>query len=160
MLRSVEFLSLGLWLGADVFLSLVVAPGAFSVLPSRDAAGAIVSYAVTRVHIGGIVCGIILLVTRLVRSVSPESGARATFSSPAVACVVLMIALTAISQALVSPRLATLRLQMGSIEATAPGGPLLSDFARLHRLSVSLESIVLLAGFAAMYLLVRESPKP
>ena len=30
--RTVEFLSLGLWLGADVFLSFVVAPGAFAML--------------------------------------------------------------------------------------------------------------------------------
>lgn len=161
MLRTIEFLCLSLWLGADVFLSFVVAPGAFSVLPSRDAAGAIVGYALTRMHIGGILCGIIFLLVRLLRSFGGSSpNVRAiSFASPAVACVILMIALTTISQAFVTPRMAALRLQVGSIEGTAPGSPLLAAFARLHRVSVSLETAVLLAGLAALYLLVRESPK-
>ena len=44
-LRAFEFLSLSIWLGSDVFLSFVVAPGAFSVLATRDQAGAIEGYA-------------------------------------------------------------------------------------------------------------------
>lgn len=158
MLRTIELLCVGIWLGADVFLSFVVAPGAFSILRSRDAAGAIVGYSLTRMHIGGILCGIIFLVARLFRALpAQQSHARvASFTSPAVACVVLMIAITTISQAFVSPRIAALRLQMGSIEATASGNPLLTNFARLHRISVSLESAVLMAGVAAIYLLARE----
>jgi len=68
----------------------------------------------------------------------------------------LMIALTAISQYTVSAKMAALRVQMGSIQATAADNPLLAEFSWLHRISVSLESGVLLAGFAAMYLMVRE----
>jgi len=67
-----------------------------------------------------------------------------------------MIALTAISQYTVSARMAALRLQMGSIQATEVGSPLLAEFTRLHGISVALESGVLLAGFAAMFFLVRE----
>jgi hypothetical protein len=52
--------------------------------------------------------------------------------------------------------MAMLRVQMGSIQATAEDSPLLAEFSRLHRISVSLESGVLLAGFAALFLLVRE----
>jgi hypothetical protein len=52
--------------------------------------------------------------------------------------------------------MAVLRMQMGSIQATAQDSPLLAEFARLHRISVSLESGVLLAGFAAIYLMIRE----
>ena len=70
--------------------------------------------------------------------------------------MVLMIALTVASQVGVSPRMAVLRMQMGSIQATAQDSPLLAEFARLHRISVSLESGVLLAGFAAIYLMIRE----
>jgi hypothetical protein len=47
-------------------------------------------------------------------------------------------------------------VQMGSIQAAAADSPLLAEFSKLHRVSVSLESGVLLAGMAAMYLLVRE----
>jgi hypothetical protein len=71
--------------------------------------------------------------------------------------VVLMILLTVISQVAVSPRMAALRMQMGSIEATAAGSPLLAEFGRLHTISVGLESGVLLAGMAALFILVREA---
>ncbi len=151
ILRTIEFLCLGLWLGSDVFLSFVVAPGAFRILPSRDQAGAMVGFALGRMHLLGVACGIVLLLARLTRTRTFGS-----FVAPVALCVVLMIALTVASQVGVSPRMAVLRVQMGSIQATAHDSPLLAEFARLHRISVSLESGVLLAGFAAIYLMVRE----
>src|SRR5271163_621334 len=154
-LHTVEFLALSLWLGSDVFLSFVVAPGSFHVLASRDQAGAIVGYSLTRMHLGGILCGVIFLVVRLARTRTFASCATA----PAI-CVLAMIGLTAVSQYTVSARMAALRVQMGSIQATEPGSPLLAEFTRLHGISVALESGVLLAGFAAMYLLVREVSVP
>lgn len=150
-LRTVEFLGLSLWLGSDVFLSFVVAPGAFRILGSRDQAGAIVGFSLGRMHLAGIACGVVFLLARLVRTRT-----FASFVAPAALCVVLMIALTAISQYTVSARMAELRVQMGSIQATSAENPLLVEFSRLHRISVSLESGVLLAGFAAVYLMVRE----
>jgi len=150
-LRAIEFLGLSLWLGSDVFLSFVVAPGAFRIVGSRDQAGAMVGYSLNAMHLGGIVCGLIVLLARLART--RTFGCLAT---PAALCVVLMIALTAISQFTVSAKMAALRVQMGSIQATTADSPLLAQFGRLHAISVSLESGVLLAGIAAMYLMVRE----
>jgi uncharacterized membrane protein len=152
MLRTLEFLCLGLWLGADVFLSFVVAPGAFRILGSRDAAGALVGFALGRMHLLGVICGIALLLARLIRTRT-----FASFVAPVALCVVLMIALTVASQIGVSPRMAMLRVQMGSIQATAEDSPLLAEFSRLHRISVLLESGVLLAGLAALYFLVRDT---
>ena len=152
ILRTIEFLALSVWLGSDMFLSFVVAPGAFRVLaPNRDQAGAIVGFSLTRMHLSGIALGIVFLLVRLIRTRS-----FASFVTPAALCVVLMIALTAISQYTVSAKMAVLRMQMGSIQATGADSPLLAEFSRLHTVSVSLESGVLLAGFAAMYLMVRE----
>jgi uncharacterized membrane protein len=151
VLRFLEFLGLGYWLGSDVFLSFVVAPGAFRVLASRDQAGAIVGFSLTRMHLGGILCGVIFLLARLLRTRSFSSWAAA----PAI-CVLLMILLTAVSQYTVSDKMAALRLKMGSIQATDLSSPLLAEFTRLHGISVGLESGVLLAGFAALFLLVRE----
>jgi len=152
LLRTVEFLGLSFWLGSDVFLSFVVAPGAFSVLASRDQAGAMVGFALWRMHFIGVVCGIVILAARLLRARS-----LASLTAPASLCVVLMILLTVVSQHGVSPKMAALRGQMGSIQATAADSPLLAEFSRLHRISVALESGVLLAGFGAMYLMVREA---
>src|SRR5712692_10098273 len=150
-LRTIEFLGLSLWLGSEVFLSFVVAPGAFRILASRDQAGAMVGYGLWWMHMIGAVCGIVILVARLLRTRT-----FASFATPVALCVVLMILLTVVSQHAVSPKMAALRVQMGSIKATAGDSPLLAEFSRLHRISVSLESGVLLAGLAAMYLVVRE----
>jgi hypothetical protein len=151
-LRTIEFLALSVWLGSDMFLSFIVAPGAFRVLaPNRDQAGAIVGFSLTRMHLGGIALGVALLLVRLLRTRGLTS-----LVSPAALCVLLMILLTAISQYTVSARMAVLRVQMGSIQATGTDSPLLAEFTRLHGISVSLESGVLLAGIAAMYLMVRE----
>ena len=150
-LRAIEFLGLSLWLGSDVFLSFVVAPGAFRILGSRDQAGAMVGYSLSAMHMGGPVCGCLFLLARLLRTKT-----FASWATPAALCVVLMIALTAISQYTVSAKMAALRVQMGSIQASRADSPLLAEFSRLHVISVSLESGVLLAGIAAIYLLVRE----
>jgi hypothetical protein len=152
ILRTIEFLGLSLWLGSDVFLSFVVAPGAFRILASRDQAGAMVGYGLWWMHMIGMVCGIVVLLARLLRTRT-----FASLASPTALCMVLMIGLTVVSQHAVSPKMAALRGQMGSIQATAAGSPLLAEFGRLHRISVSLESGVLLAGLLALFLMVRES---
>ncbi len=153
-LRVIEFLGLSLWLGSDVFLSFVVAPGAFRILASRDQAGAIVGYGLWWMHMIGVVCGIAILLARLLRTRT-----FAGLATPTALFVVLMIGLTVVSQHSVSPKMAALRVQMGSIQAfqaTVADSPLLAEFSRLHRISVSLESGVLLAGLAAMYLMVKD----
>src|SRR5215475_5552068 len=111
--RALEFLSLSVWLGSDVFLSFVVAPGAFRMLASRDQAGAIVGFSLTKMHLLGIACGFVILLVRVMRTRS-----FASIVAPAAVCVILMIVLTMISQIAVTPKMAALRLQMGSIEAT------------------------------------------
>jgi len=151
LLRTIEFLGLSLWLGSDALMSFVVAPGAFRILASRDQAGAMVGFGLWWMHMIGVVCGIAILLARVLRT--------RTFSSlaaPAALCVVLMIGLTVVSQHAVSPKMAALRVQMGSIQATAADSPLLAEFGRLHRISASLEGGVLLAGLVALYLMVKE----
>src|SRR6266699_4464277 len=85
-LRTIEFLGLSLWLGSDVFLSFVVAPGAFRILASRDQAGAVVGFALWWMHMIGVVCGITMLLARLLRTRT-----FASLATPAALFVVLMI---------------------------------------------------------------------
>ena len=151
LLRTIEFLGLSLWLGSDVFLSFVVAPGAFRILASRDQAGAMVGFGLWWMHMIGVVCGIAILLARLLRTRTGSS-----LAAPAALCVMLMIGLTVVSQHAVSPKMAALQVQMGSIQATAADSPLLAEFGRLHRISASLEGGVLLAGLVALCLMVKE----
>lgn len=151
ILRFFEFLSLGTWVGSILYLSFVVAPGVFATLGSRDLAGAAVGMALGRLHLLGLLAGALYLASRvaLARSLS-------ALGSAAALLVVLMLVLTLLSQYGVSPRLAALRVEMGSVDATPQDNPLRVRFNRLHRASVQLEVGVLLAGLVALFLTVRE----
>ncbi|MGB2667741.1 MAG: DUF4149 domain-containing protein [Candidatus Acidiferrum sp.] len=151
-LRGIEFLSLGLWLGGDAFLSFVVAPGAFSSFGSRDAAGMMVGYCLTRLHFAGIFLGLLFLVAELL-STRDFAG----FANAAALCVVLMVILTAASQFTVSNRMERLKKQMVSVQNTPDDDPRRVEFNRLHQISVVYEGAVLLLGFAGLFLLVRET---
>jgi len=153
--RTIEFLSLSLWLGADAFLSFVVAPGAFAILGNRDAAGMMVGFALARLHFAGIFLGVVFLAARLVRTHDFGS-----FTSAAALCVVLMVLLTAVSQFTVSSRMEALKKDMVSVQNTPETDPRRVEFNRLHHRSVAFEGAVLLLGLAGMFLLVRETTKP
>jgi uncharacterized membrane protein len=149
--RAIEFLSLSLWLGSDVFLSFVVAPGAFTILGNRDAAGMLVGHALARLHYAGIFLGLVFLVARLLRTWDFGS-----FTTPAALCVVLMVVLSAASQLTVSNRMERLKREMVSVQNTPENDPKRMQFNRLHHTSVGYETGVLVLGFAAMILLVKE----
>src|SRR5437660_10729486 len=100
----------------------------------------------------GLICAMMIRVRRLLRTRT-----FASLTAPAALCVVLMILLTVVPQHAVSPKMAALRVQMVSIQATAADSPLLAEFGRLHRISASLEGGVILAGLAALYLMVKDS---
>jgi hypothetical protein len=151
LLRTLEFLALSIWLGSIVFLSFVVAPTAFSVA-GRDQAGAMVGLVLARMHWVGIGAGFVFLGARVIRCKS--LGALAT---PAALTVILMVLLTLVSQVGVSSKMASLRRDMGSIDATPLESPLRTEFNSLHRRSVIIELSVLAAGIATLVLLVREN---
>jgi hypothetical protein len=147
-----QFFALGTWVGAILYFSLVVAPGAFRTLANPDLASALIGYSIGRLHVAGIVLGLIYLVAAMLGAKS----VRALGSSASV-CVALMVILTAISQYLVVAKMETLRLEMGSVWATPPEHPMRVAFERLHGVSFWLEVIVLLAGIAALYLTARDT---
>jgi len=154
-LRFIEIFALGTWVGSIIFLSFVVTPGAFGVLGSRDQAGTMVGFALGRLHWIGIVAGVVYLVALVA-----ERRSLAVIARPAAIAVVLMIALTYYSQAFVTSRLAGLRREMVSVDATARDNPLRVEFDRLHQMSVRIEGAVLLLGLAGIFLTVRNfSPR-
>ncbi|MGB6544079.1 MAG: DUF4149 domain-containing protein [Candidatus Acidiferrales bacterium] len=152
-LRFLQFFALGTWVGAILFFSFVVAPGAFRTLQNPDEAGALVGYSLARLHVAGIVLGVIYLVVAALGAKSVR-----VLGSGASICVIVMLILTAISQYLVIARIEALRIEMGSVRATPPENPMRLAFDRLHGVSVWLEVIILLAGIAALYLTARSVP--
>ena len=154
ILRFVEVFALGTWVGSIIFLSFVVAPGAFMVLSNRHDAGAVVGYLLGQLHWGGIIAGFIYLAALILEQKSPTGWFRA-----AAFAVILMMALTFSSQHFVSRRMTALRGEMGSIDATPVDSPLRVEFDSLHRASVRIEFTVLLLGLAGLFLTVREIGK-
>jgi hypothetical protein len=149
-MRFIEILALGTWVGGIIFFSFVVAPGAFGVLGSRDQAGTMVGFALGRLHWIGIVAGLIYVVALVA-----ERRSIAAIARPAAILVVLMIALTFYSQKFVTSRLAGLRREMVSVDATPRDNPLRVEFDSLHQWSVRIEGTVLLLGLAGLFLTVR-----
>src|ERR1700683_3005 len=152
ILRFVQVFALGAWVGSIFYFSAAVAPGAFRVLSNPDQAGALVQFTLGRLHTLGVVAAVLYLFA--------SGGLAQSFRGvvrPAAIGVVLMLLLTVASQNFVTPRMRALRTEMGSVAATPSSDPLRQEFDRLHGISVKLEGAVLLIGFAALFLTVRES---
>ena len=157
-LRFLQIFSLGTWLGGIMFFSFILAPSAFGLLSSRDQAGILVGFSLGRLHVMGIIMGLVYLAAMVSLALFATS-ARSSFGGLArlaALIVVLMILLTAASNWGVSPLLRVLRQQMGSVDATPLENPLRTQFDRLHQMSVRLEGGVLLLGLAALYLTARQ----
>jgi hypothetical protein len=150
LIRFLQFFSLGAWVGGILFFGAILAPAAFTLFSSSQA-GNLVNLTLGRLHLAGMVCGVIFLL-------ATAAGARdpAALLRPAPLLVLLMIALTFVSQYWVSGNMAALRAQAGGpLEALPAGDALRASFDRLHRISVRLEGGVLLAGLAALLLTSR-----
>jgi len=149
-LRFLQIFALGTWVGCIIYLSFVVAPGVFRTLSNRDQAGTIVGYSLTRLHVIGVIAAVVYLIAGLALAKSLK-----WLIAPAAILVIVMLALTLVSEYAVRPRMAGLRTQMVSVDATPPENPLRARFDRLHRVSVQLEGATLLLGIAALFFTAR-----
>ena len=153
ILRFVQVIALGTWVGSIIYF-IVITQGIFGVLQSRDRTGLMVGYSLARLHYLGMVAAVLYLVAGLALAQSVKA-----FLQPAMIGVVLMLALTLVTQMRVLPRLAELRTEMVSVDSTPKDNPLRVEFDRLHKTSVRIETTVLLIGIAALFLIVRNPPK-
>ena len=154
LLRFAQFFTLGTWIGSILYFAAIVAPAAFTALANPDQAGALVGLTLGRLHLFGMVLGVIYLIASAVLERTPAALLR-----PAPLLVLLMIVLTFVSQFWVTGTMEALRAQMGSVAATPATNTLRVSFDRLHNISVRLEMAVLVAGLAALALVSRK-PAP
>jgi uncharacterized membrane protein len=144
-------LALVVWLGGIIFF-IVLAPTAFSVLPSHPIAALLIGPMLSKLHWMGISAGAIFL---LCSAVSRRTVSARTFFLQNL-LIALMLMLTAISQFFVMPRMAALRKPVGDIELLPFTDPVRMQFNALHIWSTRLEGAVLLCGLVVLYCVSRE----
>jgi uncharacterized membrane protein len=153
-LRYLMLLSLVIWLGGLIFLSFVLAPTAFAVLPTRHMAGTVVGRSLGILHWMGIISGLVFLIASLIYS-RLTTGTPYPFAARNV-LVVLMLVLTLISQFGIMPRMIALRNSMVLIDSVPLNDPARVEFDALHVWSVRLESGVLLLALVVTYLTAQQ----
>ena len=151
-LRFLMLLALAAWLGALVFFPIVAAT-AFSALPTSHMAGLVVRGSLVKLHAMGFLCGAIFLVCSLIQNRLMLGRIQAFAFSHIV--IILMLALTAISQFRIIPRMEALRAAAGEINLLAPGEPIRAQFEALHAWSTRVEGGVVVLGVLLLYVTSR-----
>lgn len=152
LLRFFMLLALSVWLGSLIFFP-VVAQISFSTLPSAHLAGMVVRSSLIALHWIGLGAGVLFLTCSLAES-RLACGRFSAFRSSHW-LVLLMLALTSISQFHLIPRMDALRSAAGEINQLPASDPILLQFNHLHAWSVRLETAVLALGIAGLYLTTR-----
>ena len=147
-------LALIVWIGGIIFFAFVEAPTLFTVLPTTRLAGDVVSASLTKLHWIGLVSGVVFLVCSLLYNQLKH--ARPMSFAASHIFVVLMLALTAISQFRTTPKMRSLRAEMQAVDKL-PGNDSRLEFDRLHTWSTRLESGVLLLGLGVVILTARRN---
>ncbi len=153
ILRFFKLLSLTLWIGSIFFFAAVVAPTLFSVLPSRQLAGMVVSRSLSSLHWIGIICGLIFLVSSIMLGML-QSGD--SLFHPRDFLMVAMLGITLIAHFGIERRMNNLKADMGVIDVVPQQDARRVEFNRLHIWSTRMEGAVLVCGLALLFLVVRE----
>lgn len=164
-IQYLRLIFLGMWLGAALFFSAVVAPGAFAALRSyqilnaNEIAGAIVNRSLTAINLSGFVIGFVCLAAGLLkfRKIPLKH-----FIVEATSLSVLTLA-TALGHWLIAANMHALRLTFTvPVDQIPAGDPRRIRFDTLHAYSVkalSVAMIAAIAGFVMVALRTRRNAK-
>jgi hypothetical protein len=151
LLRTLLYLALIVWLGAEVFFPVVAAITFMTLQPDTHTAGTIVGHLLHILHNMGLISGIVALA---LLALAPTWGIyKSRMVLAPMALVVLMIAGTAYSQFIIVPAMERDRIAAGGAINTADAADSNSvDFNKLHRRSEHVEEAILLLGLATVVL--------
>ena len=154
LLRTLLYLALIVWLGAEIFFPVVAAVTFSTLQPNTHAAGTIVGQLLRILHGMGLVSGMVALA---LLALAPAWGIYKPRTALApMLLVVPMIALTAYAQFGIIPAMERDRLPAGGAINTADStNPLTIDFNNLHNRSEHVEEAILLLGLASVVLVAR-----
>jgi Domain of unknown function (DUF4149) len=154
LLPFVEVLLLSVWLGSMIFFSFAVAPSAFAVLPTRELAGVMVTSAIGKVEMLGLVIGPLLILIQAASWLARQTSRG--IKTLQIILVVAMSSAAALSHFWISPKMVLLRTAMGGrIDDVPVADPTRIQFNDLHQYSVALMGTAMIAGIVVLFLTVR-----
>jgi arsenite methyltransferase len=149
VLKDLMLLALVLWIGGIVFFGAVVAPAVFTILPTHDLAGKVVTRTLANLHLIGIICGVVFLVCSMIVAYVTKGSAQPF--APRHIAVVVMIALTFFAQDVVARKMNHIKDQIGVIDNVPLIDPQRVEFNRLHVWSTRLEGCILVLGLGVLF---------
>ena len=154
LLRTLLYLALIVWLGAEIFFPVVAAITFMTLQADTHIAGTIVGHLLRILHGMGLVSGLIALA--LLALAPAWSIYRPKTVLAPMTLLVLMIACTCYSQFSIIPAMERDRIAAGGdISAAELANPSRMDFEKLHVLSERVEEAILLMGLASVVLIAR-----
>lgn len=151
LLRSLLYLALIVWLGAEIFFPVVAAITFQTLRPDTHTAGTIVGQLLRILHGMGLVSALVVLA---LLALAPAFGLYKPNSVLApMALVVLMLGLTVYSQYGIIPAMERDRIAAGgAIDSSSPNDPNTAHFNKLHNRSERVEGAVMLLGVVTVIL--------
>jgi len=151
LLRTLLYLALIVWLGAEIFFPVVAAITFGTLQGSTHTAGTIVGELLRILHGMGIVSGLVLLALLALAPAWHIYKPRTVL--PPMILVVLMLACTAYSQYGIIPAMERDRMAAGgAIDSTDITNPTTVHFNKLHNRSEHVEEAILLLGITTVVL--------
>ena len=154
ILRTLLYLALIVWLGAEIFFPVVAAITFMTLQPDTHTAGSVVGQLLRILHNMGLVSGAVALA---LLALAPAWGIykSKTVLAPMILLVV-MIGCTCYSQFSIIPAMERDRVAAGGdVNAADPENPSRVHFNKLHVWSERVEELVLLMGLAVVVLVAR-----
>ncbi|HUB51420.1 MAG TPA: DUF4149 domain-containing protein [Terracidiphilus sp.] len=149
LLRTLLYLALIVWLGAEIFFPVVAAITFTTLQPDTHAAGTIVGHLLRILHGIGLVSGVVAL-GLLALAPAWNIYKPRTVLAPMI-LVVLMMLCTAYSQFIIIPAMERDRIAAGgAIDTADTASPYTADFNKLHNRSEHVEMVILLLGVATV----------
>jgi Domain of unknown function (DUF4149) len=154
LLRTLLYLALIVWLGAEMFFPVVAAITFTTLSPDTHIAGTIIGHLLRILHGMGLVSGMVALA---LLALAPAWGIykpRAVLAP--MGLLLLMVALTVFSQFAIIPSMERDRMAAGgAIDTGNPSDPITVHFNKLHNRSEFIEETILLLGIATVVLVAK-----
>lgn len=151
LLRGVENLFLGLWVGGLVFLAAFTAPVVFKAFESRAIAGSVVAVIIQKFSRMEYMLALVLFFIAIVLLLITEKNRVRTYVSIA---MILMFLFATLYIRVWRPQMSALRVQVSNfdIPAEQDASPARQEFEKLHRRYTALVSVNLLLGISVLLL--------